>query len=74
MEFSADKVIEEGGFAARLGPKNCHHEQFAIVQLLLVDPLQDCLERVLFYLVYITIDHFHGLSILKVLTEHLFEP
>ena len=74
MEFSADKVIEEGGFAARLGPKNCHYEQLTVVHFLLVDPLQDCLERDLLYLIYITIDNFHGLSILKVLTEHLFKP
>ena len=38
-----------------------------------MDPFQDCFEGVLLYLVNVTIDHLHGLSILEVFTDNLLE-
>ena len=38
-----------------------------------MDPFEDCFEGALLYLVNVAIDHFHGVSILKHLTDDLLE-
>lgn len=38
-----------------------------------MDPFQDCFEGVLLYLVDVSIDHFHGVPILKHFTDDLLE-